>query len=385
MRKNRMYAVLAACIVSALLFTACAKKTETKDNKVVNLWATGSDNVRQIFEALAADFNTASEYAGKYEVKLNFMLTGTGTQTLVDMVSAAYKAKQTNTDYDIVDLGGDDLSRVVSLIGEEAFVKLDPAKIPNAAGVSAQPPVAKGYLQPYRGTTVVLAYNSKKVSTPPKTTDELTKWIMNNPGRFVYNTPGTGGSGDSFVRTAVYNFIDDASAVMSDDEKWMKEWDPGFAYLAKIHPFMYKSGGSVVYPNKNQGTLDLLSNGEIDMCPTWADMLLSQRAAGTVPEYIKMTTIQPSFTGSVQGLIVPSFGSNKDGAFAFINYILSEQAQTMLVHKMAAIPLVDTTKMDLTGYEDLRDLDVSKFRVMSIGNLSTSFNERWDTEISTLP
>lgn len=139
-----------------------------------------------------------------------------------------------------------------------------------------------------------------------------------------------------------------------------------------------------MYPNKNQGTLDLLSNGEIDMCPTWADMLLSQRAAGTVPEYIKMCTIEPSFTGSVQGLIVPNFGSNSDGAFAFINYILSEQAQTMLVRKMAAIPLVDTTKMDLTGYEDLRDLDVSKFRVMSIGDLSTAFNERWDVEISTL-
>ena len=56
----------------------------------------------------------------------------------------------------------------------------------------------------------------------------------------------------------------------------------------------------------------------------------------------------------------------------------------MLVRKMAAIPLVDTTKMDLTGYEDLRDLDVSKFRVMSIGDLSTAFNERWDVEISTL-
>lgn len=385
MEKNRMCAILAACIVSLLLFTTCAKKTEIKDNKVINLWATGSDNVRQIFEALAADFNTDSEYAGKYEVKLSFMLTGTGTQTLVDMIAAAYKSKQTNTDYDIVDFSGDDLSGIISLIGEEAFEKLEPAKVPNAASVSAMSAVANGYSQPYRGTTVVLAYNSKKISVPPKTTDELTQWIMDNPGRFVYNTPGTGGSGDSFVRTAVYNFIDDASAVMSDDEKWMNEWDAGFAYLAKIHPYMYKSGGSVVYPNKNQGTLDLLSNGEIDMCPTWADMLLSQRAAGTVPEYIKMTTIQPSFTGSVQGLIVPSFGSNKDGAFAFINYILSQQAQTMLVRKMAAIPLVDTTEMDLTGYEDLRDLDVSKFRVMSIGKLSTSFNKRWDSEISTLP
>ena len=384
MKKNRIYAALAVCAVLSLLFTACGKKAQAKDNKTVNLWATGSDNVRQIFEALATDFNTNSEYAGKYEIKLNFMLSGTGTQSLVDMLTAAYKAKQTKTDYDLVDLGGDDLSRTVSLIGEQGFLKIDPAKVPNAAGVSAQPPTAKGMLQPYRGTTVVLAYNSKTVPNPPKTTDELTQWIMDHPGRFSYNTPGTGGAGDSFVRTAVYNFISDPAAMMSDDEKWTKEWDPGFGYLAKIHPYMYKSGGAVVYPNKNQGTLDLLSNGEIDMCPAWADMLLSQRAAGTVPEYIKMCTIEPSFTGSVQGLIVPNFGSNSDGAFAFINYILSEQAQTMLVRKMAAIPLVDTTKMDLTGYEDLRDLDVSKFRVMSIGDLSTAFNERWDVEISTL-
>ena len=74
----------------------------------------------------------------------------------------------------------------------------------------------------------------------------------------------------------------------------MDQWDEGFAKLAELHPYMYKSGGSIVYPNKNQGALDLLSQGEIDMCPMWADMLLSQRAAGTVPAYIKMATIQPS-------------------------------------------------------------------------------------------
>ena len=66
----------------------------------------------------------------------------------------------------------------------------------------------------------------------------------------------------------------------SDDPKWMDQWDEGFAKLVELHPYMYKSGGSIVYPNKNQGALDLLSQGEIDMCPMWADMLLSQRAAG---------------------------------------------------------------------------------------------------------
>ena len=45
---------------------------------------------------------------------------------------------------------------------------------------------------------------------------------------------------------------------------------------------------------------------------------------------------------------------------------------------------MDTGDMDMTGYEDLQDLDVSNFRIMSIGDLATDFNERWDNEIGTL-
>ena len=45
--------------------------------------------------------------------------------------------------------------------------------------------------RPYRGTTVVLAYASEKVTNPPTTMDELVEWMKENPGRFAYNTPGT--------------------------------------------------------------------------------------------------------------------------------------------------------------------------------------------------
>ena len=349
----------------------------------VSLWATGSDNVREVYEALIEDFNKNSEYAGKYEVELNFMLNGTGTQTLTDMLAAASKAGQTDTDYDLVDLGGDDLSKVVSQIGEEAFVKLDDSKIPNAEGVEAESSVAADYVQPYRGTTVVLAYDSEKVANPPKTWDELVDWMKANPGRFAYNTPGTGGAGDSFARTSVYNFMDE-EAITSDDAKWEEKWDDGFKYLADLHQYMYTSGGSIVYPNKNQGTLDLLNQGEIDMCPNWADMVLSQRAEGTLKDTIKITQLDPALTGSFQSLAIPTFGSNEEGAYAFINYMMSESAQEILVKQMAAIPLIDTSKIDMTGFEDVENLDVSSFRIMSIGDLSTDFNERWDNEIGTL-
>ena len=383
----------AALLAGAMMMTGLAgcgssgssdngSASSTSKNKV-SLWATGSDNVREVYEALIEDFNKNSEYAGKYEVELNFMLNGTGTQTLTDMLAAASKAGQTDTDYDLVDLGGDDLSKVVSQIGEEAFVKLDDSKIPNAEGVEAESSVAADYVQPYRGTTVVLAYDSEKVANPPKTWDELVDWMKANPGRFAYNTPGTGGAGDSFARTSVYNFMDE-EAITSDDAKWEENWDDGFKYLADLHQYMYTSGGSIVYPNKNQGTLDLLNQGEIDMCPNWADMVLSQRAEGTLKDTIKITQLDPALTGSFQSLAIPTFGSNEEGAYAFINYMLSESAQEILVKQMAAIPLIDTSKIDMTGFEDVENLDVSSFRIMSIGDLSTDFNERWDNEIGTL-
>ncbi len=383
----------AALLAGAMMMTGLAgcgsssssdngSAASTGKNKV-SLWATGSDNVREVYEALIEDFNKNSEYAGKYEVELNFMLNGTGTQTLTDMLAAASKAGQTDTDYDLVDLGGDDLSKVVSQIGEEAFVKLDDSKIPNAEGVEAESSVAADYVQPYRGTTVVLAYDSEKVANPPKTWDELVDWMKANPGRFAYNTPGTGGAGDSFARTSVYNFMDE-EAITSDDAKWEEKWDDGFKYLADLHQYMYTSGGSIVYPNKNQGTLDLLNQGEIDMCPNWADMVLSQRAEGTLKDTIKITQLDPALTGSFQSLAIPTFGSNEEGAYAFINYMMSESAQEIMVKQMAAIPLIDTSKIDMTGFEDVENLDVSSFRIMSIGDLSTDFNERWDNEIGTL-
>lgn len=393
--KRRLTAMLLAAVMMMALLTGCGggnggsssggsgDSGSSEPKKAVSLWATGSDNVREIFEALVSDFNTNSEYAGQYEVTLQFMLSGTGAQTLADMLTAASKAGQTNTDYDVVDLSGDDLSKLVSLIGEEQFVKLDSSKIPNAASVEAKSSIATDYCQPYRGTTVILAYDSAAVPTPPATMDELVDWMKANPGRFAYNTPGTGGAGDSFARSSVYNFLPE-EAFTSDDEKWIDEWDAGFDFLKEIHPYMYSSGGSIVYPNKNQGTLDLLNQGEIDMCPNWADMVLSQRASGEIKDTIKITQIDPALTGSLQSLVIPTFGSNTEGAYAFINYMLSPAAQELMVKQMAAIPLIDASTMDMTGYEDLQGLDVSNFRLQSIGGLSTSFNERWDSEIATI-
>ena len=152
MKLKRLGSIFLAAAMMTAALTGCGggdSKAEGGDSKAeggkstVTLWATGSDNVRSIFEKLTEDFNTNSEYKDQYQVELQFMLSGTGAQGLADMVAAAGKAGQTNTDYDIVDWSGDDLAKIMSKIGEESFVKLDKSKIPNAASVEAKSAVAQ--------------------------------------------------------------------------------------------------------------------------------------------------------------------------------------------------------------------------------------------------
>lgn len=378
--------IIAAAMAAASLFgvSACGSAQASDSKETVTLWATGSDNMRQGYEAIQTAFNK-SKYADKYQLKVEFIMSGTGGQSLQDRVAAAKKAGKTNTDFDIIDLNNSDYAGYVEKGGKDLFADLDTSRIPNYKNIKAKnSEEGAKQMMPYRGTTVVLAYDSDKVKKVPKTADALYRWIKNNPGQFAYNSPSTGGAGQSFVQTAIYNQIGDESALTSSDKKWEAQWSKGFDLLKELHPYMYKSGGKVVYPNKNQGALDLLTNKEVSMIPTWADMYLTQKQMGTLPDSIKITQISPALTGTLASLAIPTIGSHKDGAYAVLDFMASDEAQNILLDKMAAIPVVDTAKLDQDKVKLIAGLDVTKFRTASIGSLSDDLNKQWDEQIATL-
>lgn len=398
--KNRLKKAALGMLTLALVGTVlvgCGKKDSGKtegskaesssskapEKKTVTLWAGGSDNVKVGMQQIVDAFNKEEENADKYQLKLEFIMSGAGAQSLQDRILAAKKSGQKDTNYDLILVSDAEVSSYVQEGGEDTFVKYDEQKIPNLANVETKVSDGEGYLVPYRGTTVVLAYDSAKVATPPKTDEDLYKWIKDHPGRFAYNTPGSGGAGGSFVTSTVYNFLP-KEALTSSDEKWKKEWSKGFDLLKELNGSMYKSGGKVVYPNKNQGTLDLLINGEVDMIPTWADMLITNLSNGTLPDTVKMAQTTPSFTGNVDGMAIPTIGSNPEGAQAVMNFMLTDKAQKILLDSMAAIPVIDSTKLDSANSKYLKDLDISSFRTSSLGSLSGELNEEWDREIGTL-
>ena len=185
------------------------------------------------------------------------------------------------------------------------------------------------------------------------------------------------------MTTSIYNFMDEA-ALTSSDPANKEQWGQGFELLKELHPYLYRSSGKVVYPNKNQGTLDLLANKEVDMIPAWADMAITQMKQGTLPESIKITQIDPSFTGSPVVLGIPSIGSDQDGAYAFLNYMLSPEAQNIALDSMAAIPVIDFGLLDQELTKTIEDLKIEEFRIGSLGNLGTELYEEWDSQIGTL-
>lgn len=376
---------LGSLLLSGLVLSGCDMfGGASADSTEVTLWAGGSENVREALDEITQAFNE-SEYGEDYTLNVEFILSGSGGQSVRDRLLAAYEAGEENTDYDIVLLSDAEYATYIAEADEELFNPIDFDQVPNAENLQSSVSVGEDYLVPYRGTTVVLAYNSDNVTNPPETAEELYKWIEENPGRFSYNDPGTGGAGSSFVTTAVYNFLPEES-LTSDDESWKEQWDEGFDLLEELHPYLYQTGGQTVYPNTNQGTLDLLANQEVDMIPAWADMTIQQIGEGRLPESTSIAQINPSFTGNVDALSFPSIGSaDEEGVHAVMNFFISDEAQEIFLDQMAAIPLVDTSNFSSENADLLEGLDISSFRVSSTGTLGGELNERWDEEIATLP
>lgn len=380
-----MKKILTLVLALALVLSLGAPALAT-EKPVVNLWTTGSQNVADLFNALIAEYNALPE--AKTEVKLQFLLSGTGDEGMLSRVSSAYLSGQKDTEFDMMAENTASLQSYIDETGsEDIFLTLDFDQIPNYGSVTLMPSILQGKVVPYRGTTVVFAYDAARVPAEelPHTWEELTQWIKDNPGRFAYNEPTTGGAGSAFVRTAVYRFIQDKSSYTSIDPVWAEQWDEGFAWLAEVHPHLYKSGGSVVYVAKNQGTLDLLINQEVDLIPAWADQVLTNVGQGTLPETTRMYQLDDAaLTGTDVSMAVLSIGKAQEACYDFMNFVISPAGQKIALENMKAIPVIDPALIDSAEKDLVADLKVENFAFMSIGNLGDVFNERWSEEIMTL-
>jgi putative spermidine/putrescine transport system substrate-binding protein len=381
MKRSRA-AVLVTGLAMTTALAACGGNgpgaTNTTGDKTsgqtLTVYVSGDTNIQDLWtKTLGPDFKAKNP---DVTVNVTFDLHGTNTQATLAKLAAATKQKK--------DAGIDITEGGLTSSAAPANLLVDPSTgVPNLKKVPAAVVKAGGAgAIPYRGSSVVLAYDSTKISDPPKTLDALLRWIKDNPGHFTYNSPKSGGSGGAFATTVLDSYVPAAARAQmttgyhKDLEKY---WDPGFAALKALNPYVYQKG---VYPNGNNQTLDLLASGQIWMAPVWSDQFLSGQKSGQIPDRIKVTQISnPSFTGGAAYIGVTKVSKNPDLAMKFADFILTPPEQAKIAEQIAGYPVISIASLPASVKDQFSAVQPGNLRPGYFSDHGDDINNLWDQKV----
>ncbi|MFQ5812506.1 MAG: extracellular solute-binding protein [Anaerolineae bacterium] len=191
-----------------------------------------------------------------------------------------------------------------------------------------------GYVAPAWRNQAVFAYDSQFVAEPPASLADLERWVQANPRRFTYCDPARGGSGQAFVNSALYWLTGEPQRYFGHfdqaivDEEWPRLW----AWLRDIGPY-------VVYAAGNDDALEKLARGEVWIAATWEEMFLQWHADGRLSVSVRAYVPESGLPGGADFLGVPANASNKAAALLFMNYLLTQESQNILMDVLRMRPV----------------------------------------------
>jgi putative spermidine/putrescine transport system substrate-binding protein len=363
-------AVVAA--VSAFAIGATVPSAPAADSQTIELLVSADTNIQDLWEkTLIPAF--VKDNPG-YKVNVTFDKSGVHDPQNIAKIAAA-KVTRRDPGIDIVDGG---ISQQLGLAG--LLYRPSPTLMPNLKDVPKILVKAGNGAFPYRASAVLLAYNSTKVTNPPKTLDELLTWIKANPGKFTYNVPSGGGSGFAFVQTVIdkYLTVDEQTTLQTTPNKELQaKWATGLETLRSLNKYTYGQNGT--YPANNAETLKDLSTGLVDMGTVWSDQFVSAQKAGTMPANIKVVQInKPALTGGPAYLGIPINGANRTGARVLANWVLSPTAQNLIAGgALSGIPVIPNTKLDPKVAAAFKDTDVASLRAGYLSANASDLKSAW--------
>ncbi|MGI8458918.1 MAG: extracellular solute-binding protein [Propionibacteriaceae bacterium] len=376
MRRRTQLVALAATLVSLVGLSACQGNgpgAASGDGGTFDVYANGDTNVQSLWtDTLIPGFEKAHP---DVKVNLQFDLHDQNSSQVLAKLAAATQQKK--------DPGIDLVEGLAQQAGDAGLLADPTGKVSNLSLIDSKVMASAGKNAiPYRGSSVLLAYDPAHVTDPPKTLDELLTWIRNHPGKFAYNSPKSGGSGGAFVATVLDKYTPaDARAKMTTgyDKSLESNWDKGWQVLASLNPDMYQKG---VYPNGNNGTLELLQSGQIWMAPVWSDQFLSGRETGIVPKSAKALQItDPSFTGGTTQIGVTAASTQQDTGFAFANWILEPAQQAAIATKIAGYPAIKLDQLPSDVQSEFADANIGELRPGYNSDHGNDINNLWEQKV----
>lgn len=275
-------------------------------------------------------------------VTINVVGTGPGdpgSAAIYTKLKAQKDAGKKNWDIDVAVVHQ---SIMESLIKEDMLEKYVPstsvakyvvsADAKNSLGTNVD-----GYVIPMFHSQVVIAYNPKYVTKPPKTYQDIIDYAKANPKKFGYNGIKGGMSGLGLTtgylywKSGQYDLLTKGPYDTKNEAKW-----------ADIFKELKAINNVSTITNGNAGTLDMLNRGEIYMGPVWVDMLVLWKNEGRMDPSIEMALPDPGIPGQPMYLVVPKEAAHKAEAIKFIEMIASpEQQASVIVERNGWYPGID--------------------------------------------
>lgn len=270
-------------------------------------------------------------------------------------------------------------------LANDIFLEITEENVPNIVNLN---PATNRLPQeiPYRGSQVLLAYNSELVPEDevPTTYAELIQWIKDHPGQFVYNRPDKGGSGAAMVTRAIFEVTgqDPTLFVPGEfDEELAAKFTDAWELLGSIHEDIYENGS---YPAGNTPVLELLANGSVSMITAWSDQSLQAINLGVLPETTKLAQLTDlPFTGGYSYSAIPSNSTNQEGALALANFLLTPEIQQAVVEQLGGFPAVNWDLLPAELQEQYTSVITDVVPTWPGGDYGAAMVEGWYNNVAT--
>jgi putative spermidine/putrescine transport system substrate-binding protein len=166
-----------------------------------------------------------------------------------------------------------------------------------------------GQESPWQRAAFVYAYDSAKVSTPPRDLDSLLSYAKQHPGRITYPAPPDF-TGSAFVRQIVA----------------AKGEDRAFAYLTAIKPYLYQKG--TTYPKSEAELSTLFGDGKVDFAMSYdAAFVSSSVGKGQFPKTARPFLLGHGTLQNTSYVTIPADAAHRAGALVLANLLLSPALQ----------------------------------------------------------
>jgi putative spermidine/putrescine transport system substrate-binding protein len=340
------------------------------DTNISDWW---SNTVKPAFEAAHPEYS------------LTIVHTDSGGGGNGPIAERAYAALATGDDPDVDYFEQWNVLQPAGALDDGLWQEITAENVPNIANVIDATNRLPQEI-PYRGSQVLLAYNSDLVAEDevPTTYAELIQWIQDHPGQFVYNRPDRGGSGAAMVTRAIFEVSgqDPSLFVPGEfDEELAAKFTDAWALLGSVHSSIYEEGS---YPAGNTPVLELLMNGSVSMITAWSDQALQAINLGVLPETTKLAQLTDlPFTGGYSYSAIPSNSTNQEGALALSNFLLEPEMQVAVVEQLGGFPVVAWDTLPAELQEQYTDVITDVVPTWPGGDYGAAMVEGWYNNVAT--